>query len=150
MKQLQSSSFLEVLSDFTQSTFVYVFIVRHYAGPGSAAVSVFDRSQSRCVGIFRTAAIRRFFVWFKRTKHYSLDWEKIFPTPPWFWKSAEKWRRIARSKLPVLAGDRPVQKKKKKGCRFADLFLLVGEGGSSEPPNTPSYAHGLWIAERFS
>ena len=74
------------------------------------------------------------FLFVSKKKHAHLHWEKIFPTLPWFWKQAEKWNRSACSKLPVLADDRPVQKKRKKLSIFADLIPLVGGGGVARTP----------------
>ena len=79
------------------------------------AASVFGQSRNRCVGKLRTAAVWSFLVRFTKTKHARLDQDTIFPTIYWVWRSTEKWRRSARSKLPAGIGtviDRPVPERK--------------------------------------
>ena len=62
----------------------------HASTAGSAAAAVIDLSRNRCVSKLRTATVRLFLVWFKKSKHARVDEEKIFPTLSWFRKSTEK------------------------------------------------------------
>ena len=57
-----------------------VGLVLWIASKTSRAASVFGQSRNRCVGKFRTAAVRPFLVRFTKTKHARFDQDKIFPT----------------------------------------------------------------------